>query len=114
MDRLLEDAHGGVSGALVVRGEAGIGKSALLGYAVRRATPGMLVLRAEGVEAEADLAFAGLYGLLRDRRTPRRGPLGRRPGSRPVKGGTKQASITSPGQVTSPTDPGDAVNPDPA
>jgi hypothetical protein len=48
----------------VVRGEAGIGKSALLGYAVRRATPGMLVLRAEGVEAGADLAFAGLYGLL--------------------------------------------------
>ena len=65
IDRLLEDAHEGMSGALVVRGEAGIGKSALLGYAVRQATPGMLVLRAEGVEAESDLAFAGLHGLLR-------------------------------------------------
>ena len=32
--------------------------------------------------------------LLRDRRTPRRNPVGRQPGSRPVKGGTKQASIT--------------------
>ena len=52
-------------GALVVRGEAGIGKSALLGYAVQQAAPGMLVLRADGVEAESDLAFAGLHGLLR-------------------------------------------------
>jgi DNA-binding CsgD family transcriptional regulator len=65
IDRLLEDACGGVSGALVVRGEAGIGKSALLEYAVRQAAPGMMILRAAGVEAEADLAFAGLHGLLR-------------------------------------------------
>jgi hypothetical protein len=65
INRLLEDARGGVSGSLVVRGEAGIGKSALLTYAARRAAPGMTVLRADGVEAEADLAFAGLQGLLR-------------------------------------------------
>jgi DNA-binding CsgD family transcriptional regulator len=65
IDRLLEDAREGVSGALVIRGEAGIGKSALLGYAIQRAAPGTLVLRAEGVEAESDLAFAGLHGLLR-------------------------------------------------
>ena len=65
IDHLLVDACAGVSGALVVRGEAGIGKSALLEYAVRRAAPGLLILRAAGVEAEADLAFAGLHGLLR-------------------------------------------------
>jgi predicted ATPase len=65
IDHLLADADGGVGGALVVRGEAGIGKSAVLGYAVQRAAPGMLVLRADGVEAESDLAFAGLHGLLR-------------------------------------------------
>ena len=49
----------------MVRGEAGIGKSALLEYAIQQAAPGMGVLRASGVEAESDLAFAGLHGLLR-------------------------------------------------
>lgn len=65
IDGLLEDANGGVSGALAMRGEAGVGKSALLGYAIQRATPEMLALRADGVETESDLAFAGLHGLLR-------------------------------------------------
>ena len=62
--RLLADARAGAAGALVVRGEPGIGKSALLGYARRHAPP-MLVLSAVGVEAESDLAFAGLHELLR-------------------------------------------------
>src|SRR5215472_130619 len=62
--RLLEDARAGIGGALVVRGEAGIGKSALLDYARQRAAP-MTVLSAVGVEAESDLAFAGLHELLR-------------------------------------------------
>jgi len=64
IDGLLEDAGAGVGGALVVRGEAGIGKSALLGYARQRAAP-MMVLSAGGVQAESDLAFAGLHELLR-------------------------------------------------
>jgi DNA-binding CsgD family transcriptional regulator len=64
IDRLLEAAIGGDSGSLVVRGEAGIGKSALVQYAVQRADR-MIVLRAVGVEAESDLPFAGIYGLLR-------------------------------------------------
>src|SRR5215469_16980859 len=62
--RLLEDAQAGMGGALVVRGEAGIGKSALLDFARQRAAP-MAVLSATGVEAESDLAFAGLHELLR-------------------------------------------------
>ena len=65
IDGVLEDAAGGVGRALVVRGEAGIGKSALLDYAMQRAAPRMALLRAVGVEAESDLAFAGLHGLLR-------------------------------------------------
>jgi DNA-binding CsgD family transcriptional regulator len=74
IDGLLDDARAGIGGALVVRGEAGIGKSALLDYARQRAGPAdaagrqgapMTVLSAAGVEAESDLAFAGLHELLR-------------------------------------------------
>src|SRR5215469_13398555 len=66
IDRLLDDACAGTGGALVVRGEPGIGKSALLDYARQCATPTpILVLSAVGVEAESDLAFAGLHELLR-------------------------------------------------
>ena len=64
IDRLLAGARAGAGGALVVRGEPGIGKSALLGYARQHAAP-MLVLSAIGVQAESDLAFAGLHELLR-------------------------------------------------
>ena len=62
--RLLEDARAGRSGVLAVVGEAGIGKSALLGYAEEQAT-GMKVLRARGVRSEARIPFAGLLELLR-------------------------------------------------
>jgi DNA-binding CsgD family transcriptional regulator len=64
IDELLEGALTGESGSLIVQGEPGIGKTALLDYAAARAD-GMELLRTAGVEAEADLAFAGLYGLLR-------------------------------------------------
>jgi hypothetical protein len=46
-----------------VRGEPGIGKTTLLRYAIGRAE-GMRVLRARGVETEAELPFAGLHELL--------------------------------------------------
>ena len=54
IDELLERARRGRSGALVLRGEAGMGKTALLDYAAERAE-GMTVVRAIGVEYEAEL-----------------------------------------------------------
>jgi DNA-binding CsgD family transcriptional regulator len=63
IDQLLTDARAGTSGALLIRGEAGIGKSALMDYAARSAA-GMRVLRAAGVESEADIAFGALHLLL--------------------------------------------------
>jgi len=63
IDRLLERALRGESGSLVLRGEVGVGKSALLGYAADRAAD-MAVFRVAGVEMESDLAFAGLHGLV--------------------------------------------------
>ena len=63
IDSLLASASGGESGVLVLRGEPGMGKTALLGYAASGAS-GMRVLRVTGVEAEHDLAFAGLHALL--------------------------------------------------
>src|SRR5919204_3282652 len=64
IDRLLEVGARGESSSLVLRGEAGIGKTALLAYAAECGRE-RTVLRTVGVEAEADLAFAGLHGLLR-------------------------------------------------
>ncbi|HKC27341.1 MAG TPA: ATP-binding protein, partial [Jatrophihabitans sp.] len=52
----------GESRALVLRGEAGVGKSVLLEYLIGRAT-GCRVLRASGVQSEMELAFAGLHQL---------------------------------------------------
>ena len=62
LDRLLANAHDGQSGVLVLRGEAGIGKSALMRYAAERAE-GCRVLHAVGVEWEMELPFAGVHQL---------------------------------------------------
>ena len=65
IDRMLDGARRGESGALVLRGEAGMGKSALLAYAAAAGRAAeMMVLGVTGVEWESDLAFAGLHGLL--------------------------------------------------
>src|SRR4051812_35847077 len=64
IDRMLQNARLGGSTALVIRGEAGIGKTALLDYAVTAASDEMGVLRGIGVESEAELPFAGLHLLL--------------------------------------------------
>ncbi|KOX14134.1 hypothetical protein ADL05_17775 [Nocardiopsis sp. NRRL B-16309] len=65
VDAVLAAARSGRSGALVLRGEAGIGKSALLDHAERgAAATGTRVLRGAGVESESDLPYAGLHLLL--------------------------------------------------
>ncbi|MGK5111209.1 ATP-binding protein [Geodermatophilus sp. CPCC 205506] len=61
---LLEDAAAGRGGALVLRGQPGVGKSALLADTVARATADT-VLRTQGIESESPLAFAALHRLLR-------------------------------------------------
>ncbi|MEA2234908.1 MAG: hypothetical protein QOD83_4724, partial [Solirubrobacteraceae bacterium] len=62
LDGLLEDARAGRSGVLVMRGDPGVGKTALLEYAITSASD-MRVLRAVGVEAEMELAFAAAHQL---------------------------------------------------
>ena len=62
LDRLLEAARSGQSAVLVLRGEAGIGKSILVGYAAERGED-CTVLRAVGVESERELPFAALHQL---------------------------------------------------
>ena len=62
LDGLLEQARDGRSAVLVVRGEAGAGKTALLDYAVQKAAD-LQVARAVGVESEMELAFAALHQL---------------------------------------------------
>jgi DNA-binding CsgD family transcriptional regulator len=62
LDRLLEAIHAGQSAVLVLRGEAGIGKTALVEYAAERGK-GCRALRAVGVESEMELPFAGLHQL---------------------------------------------------
>lgn len=63
IDGLLADAADGRSRALVVRGQAGIGKSTLLEHAVRAAGD-MRVVRGTGIESEAELPFGALHLLL--------------------------------------------------
>jgi DNA-binding CsgD family transcriptional regulator len=63
IQRLFADASDGRGGALVLRGEAGIGKTALLDEAVRGAEA-FRVLRASAVQFEADVPFAALHQLL--------------------------------------------------
>ncbi|HTT53676.1 MAG TPA: ATP-binding protein [Streptosporangiaceae bacterium] len=75
LDRLLAGVRAGSSGVLVVRGEAGVGKSALLDYVVESAAD-LQVVRAAGVESEMELAFAALHQLC----APALDRLGRLPG----------------------------------
>src|ERR1700749_3041163 len=62
LGRLLTRMRSGRSGVLVVRGEAGIGKTALLEQLVEQAA-GSMVARAAGVQADMELPFAGLQQL---------------------------------------------------
>src|SRR4029077_8858998 len=60
LDRLLEDVRGGTSRALVVHGEAGMGKTALLEYAAGRASD-CRVVSVSGAQAEVEFGFAALH-----------------------------------------------------
>src|SRR5947207_8409319 len=62
LDRLVATVRSGQSEVLVLRGEPGIGKSALLEYVVEQAS-GWRVVRAAGVQSEMELPFAGLHQL---------------------------------------------------
>jgi DNA-binding CsgD family transcriptional regulator len=71
----VENVRGGQSRVLVLRGEAGVGKTALLDYLQGRAS-GCRIARAAGVESEMELPFAGLHQLC----APMLHRLGRLPG----------------------------------
>src|ERR1051326_3637256 len=62
LDRLIAQTRAGQSRVLVLRGEAGIGKTALLGY-LSDVADGCRIARVAGVESEMELAFAGLHAL---------------------------------------------------
>ena len=62
LDRLLANVREGQSAVLVIRGEAGIGKTALLRYAARSGL-GIPCGAGHGVEAEMELPFAGIHQL---------------------------------------------------
>ena len=64
LNDLLDRAREGISGALVLRGDAGIGKTALLAQITEQAG-GFQIIRVTGIEEEAELPFAGLHLLLR-------------------------------------------------
>src|ERR1700745_4082873 len=93
LGRLLANVRGGQSAVLVIRGEAGVGKTALLRHAAEAAS-GFRVAQIAGVESEMELPYAGLHQLctpMLDRldvlpepqRVPRRGALGLAPGDPP-------------------------------
>ena len=75
LDRLVENVRGGQSRVLVLRGEAGVGKTALFEYLQGQAS-GCRIARAAGVESEMELPFAGLHQLC----APMLHRLGRLPG----------------------------------
>src|SRR3954447_12339590 len=75
LDQLIEAVRAGASRALAIRGDPGVGKTALLEYVVEHAM-GCRVARAAGVQAEMELAFAGLHQLC----APMLDRLGRLPG----------------------------------
>src|SRR5256885_12954933 len=96
IDGLIGGAGHGVSGALLLSGDAGTGKTALLEYAADTSA-GMTVVRARGIEAESSLPFAALADVLR----PMMAQLDRLP---PVQSASLRAAL-----VIGPPLPGDRL-----
>ena len=107
LDRFVADVRAGEGRALVVRGEPGVGKTALLDYLAGRAA-GCRVVRAAGVQSEMELAFAGLHQLCAPMLDHAGGAAGsaaggaadrvraeRGPGAGPVPGGLAVLSLLS-------------------
>jgi len=92
LDRLIEAVRAGESRVLVVRGEPGVGKTALLEYLVEQAS-GCRVERAAGVQSEMELAFAASHQLL----APMLDRLDRLPG--PQSDALRTAFGISPGSA---------------
>src|SRR5690242_952679 len=92
LDALLAAVREGRAGALVLRGEAGIEKTALLEHAVANAH-GCQVARAIGVQSEMELAYAGLHQLC----VPLLDELGRLPV--PQRAALETAFGASPGET---------------
>src|SRR5271170_8102420 len=61
---LLDQARHGISGTLVLRGDPGIGKTALVSHVIAQ-SDGFRIIRGAGIEEESELPFAGLHLLLR-------------------------------------------------
>ncbi len=91
LGQLTANVRSGQSAVLVVRGEPGIGKTALLRYLADEA-PGFRVIRGVGVESEMELAFAGLHQLC----APMLGRLDRLAG--PQRHGLSVAFGLAPGE----------------
>ncbi len=87
LDGLLAEVRAGRSRVLVIRGETGIGKTALLDYAAETA-PDFRAARAEGVESEMELPFAALHQLC----GPMLSRLGRLPG--PQRGAERKLDLS--------------------
>src|SRR3954469_17669780 len=75
LNALLDGARAGRSGALLLHGPPGIGKTALLRWAIE-AADGLRGLRARGMESESDIPFAGLAELVAPPGAGRRDPRG--------------------------------------
>jgi hypothetical protein len=89
LDGLVEAVRAGGSRVLVLRGEPGVGKTALLDYLAGQVVKGGRLVRAAGVQSEMELAFAGLHQLC----APLLDRLGARPvpprGARRIAGGAE-------------------------
>lgn len=95
LDELISTVHGGASRSLLIHGEAGIGKTALLKYLVASAS-GLTVAQAAGLASETELAYASLHQLC----APFLDDIGRLPA--PQRGALQVVFGISPG---SPPDP---------